>query len=64
MEKPAPAMPFKKRTAAYFVEKSKKLKGPQKLVVALEMSRYLTDAREHGLSFEELKQSGFKFATV
>ena len=55
---------FERRTAEYFAEKAKKAKGKEKLLVALEMSKYLTAAREQGLSFEELKKAGFKFATV
>lgn len=55
---------FQKRTAQYFEQKAKQAKGTEKLLVALEMSKYLTAAREHGLSFEELKEAGFKFATV
>lgn len=56
--------PFEKRTARYFEQKAKQVKGKEKLLVALEMSKYLTAAREHGLSFEELEKAGFKFATV
>ena len=56
--------PFEIRTAQYFADKAKQAKGKDKLVVALEMSKYLTAAREHGLSFEELEKAGFKFATV
>jgi hypothetical protein len=55
---------FERRTAEYFAQKAKKAKGKEKLLVALEMSKYLTAAREHGLSFEELEKAGFKFATV
>jgi hypothetical protein len=55
---------FETRTAAYFSDKSKQAKGKEKLLVALEMSKYLTAAREHGLTFEELEKAGFKFATV
>ena len=33
------------------------------MLVALEMSNYLREARHQGLSFEELEKSGFKFAT-
>jgi hypothetical protein len=55
---------FQKLPAAYFAEKAKQAKGPEKLLVMLEMSKYLTSAREHGLSFEELKELGFRFATV
>ena len=65
MEKTSITKPvFERRTAAYFTEKSKKAKGTEKWLVALEMSKYLTAAREHGLSFEELKEAGFRFATV
>ena len=56
--------PFQKRSAGYFDEKAKQAKGTEKMLVALEMSKYLTAAREHGLSFEKLKELGFKFATV
>lgn len=55
---------FEKLTAQYFEQKAKQAKGTEKLLVALEMSKYLTAAREHGLSFEELEKAGFKFATV
>lgn len=55
---------FQKRSAEYFAEKIKQAKGTQKMLVALEMSNYLREARQHGLSFEELKQLGFKFATI
>jgi len=55
---------FQKRTAEYFAEKTKQAKGTGKMLVALEMSNYLREARRNGLSFEELKQQGFKFATV
>ena len=55
---------FQKRTAEYFAEKVKQAKGTDKMLVVLEMSTYLKEARKYGLSFEELKQQGFKFATV
>lgn len=55
---------FQQRTAEYFAEKVKQAKGTGKMLVALEMSNYLKKARQHGLSFEELKKQGFKFATV
>ncbi len=55
---------FQQRTAAYFAEKTKEAKGTAKMLVALEMSNYIREARKHGLSFEELKKAGFKFATV
>ena len=55
---------FQRRTAEYFAEKAKQAKGTDKMLVALEMSNYLKEARKYGLSFEELKQQGFKFATV
>lgn len=55
---------FETRTAEYFSEKIKQAKGTGKMLVALEMSNYLREARRHGLTFEELKQQGFKFATV
>ena len=53
---------FRKLSADYFNKKAKQAKGPGKLLVALEMSKYLTEARQNGLSFEELEKSGFKFA--
>jgi hypothetical protein len=55
---------FQQRTAAYFAEKIKQAKGADKMLFALEMSSYIRDARRHGLTFEELKKQGFKFATV
>ena len=55
---------FQKLTDRYFAEKAKQAKGPEKLLVMLEMSKYLTSAREHGLSFGGLKKDGFRFATV
>lgn len=64
MQKPVQQQPFEIRTAEYFAQKSRQAKGREKLLVALEMSKYLTAAREHGLSFEELEKAGFKFAKV
>ena len=63
---PQSAIPpeFQQRTAEYFAEKIKQAKGTGKMLIALEMSNYIREARKHGLSFEELKQLGFKFATV
>ncbi len=55
---------FEKRSAQYFEQKAKQATGKEKLLVALEMSKYLSAAREQGLSFEELEKAGFKFATV
>lgn len=55
---------FKRLSAEYFAEKAKQAKGTYKMLVALEMSNYIREARQHGLSFEELEKSGFKFATV
>jgi hypothetical protein len=55
---------FRELPASYFREKASQVRGPQKLLVMLEMSKYLTAAREHGLSFEKLKELGFRFATV
>lgn len=55
---------FQILTADYFKNKALQAKGTEKMLVALEMSKYLTAAREHGLTFEELKELGFKFATV
>jgi len=64
MQQSATPHKFQKRTAGYFAEKAKQAKGTGKMLVALEMSNYLREARQHGLSFEELKKAGFKFATV
>lgn len=64
MQQSVEKQPFEKRTAEYFAQKAKKAKGKEKLLVALEMSKYLTAARERGMSFEELKEAGFRFATV
>lgn len=55
---------FQELPAAFFHEKAKKVKGPDKLLVMLEMSKYITAAREHGLSFKRLEKAGFKFATL
>ncbi len=55
---------FQIRTADYFAKKAKQAKGREKLLVALEMSKYITAAREHGFTFEELENAGFKFATL
>ncbi len=63
MQKPGHP-PFEKRTAQYFEQKAKQVNGKEKLLVALELSKYLTAAREYGLSIEELEKAGFKFATV
>lgn len=56
--------PFQERTVEYFAQKSQKAKGKEKLLVALEMSKYITAAMKHGLSFEDLEKAGFRFATV
>jgi hypothetical protein len=55
---------FRRLSADYFVEKAKKVKGPEKFLVALEKSKYLSEALKNGLSFTDLKELGFKFATV
>lgn len=55
---------FLRLSAEYFHKKAAKVKGPKKLLVMLEMSKYLTNAREHGLPFEDLKNDGFRFATL
>lgn len=55
---------FQRLSSDYFHKKAAKVKGPQKLLVMLEMSKYLTAAREQGLSFEDLKKDGFRFATL
>ncbi len=54
----------RKLTADYFAQKSKQAKGPEKFLIALEMSKYISEARRSGISFEELIKAGFKFATV
>jgi dihydroxyacetone kinase len=64
MQKPINHKQFEVLTADYFAQKAKNAKGKEKMLVALEMSKYLTLAREHGLSLEELEKAGFKFATV
>ena len=64
MQQPVNSGKFEIRTAEYFKQKAEKAKGTEKMLVALEMSKYLTAAREHGLSFDELEKAGFKFATV
>jgi hypothetical protein len=56
--------PFEKRTAQYFEQKAQQVKGKEKFLVALEKSRYISDALSNGLSFSDLKELGFKFATV
>lgn len=63
MQKPGHPL-FEKRTAQYFEQKAKLVNGKDKLLVALELSKYLTSARENGLSIKELEKAGFKFATV
>jgi hypothetical protein len=55
---------FEIRTAEYFAEKAAKVSGPNKLLVALEKSKFISSALQHGLSFNDLKRLGFKFATV
>jgi hypothetical protein len=55
---------FQQRTAQYFAEKIKQAKGTDKMLIALEMSNYLREAGKNGLSFDDLKKAGFKFATV
>lgn len=55
---------FRELPASYFQEKAKKVSGPNKLLVMLEMNKYIRAAREHGLSLEELEKAGFKFATL
>ncbi len=64
MQQLTTAEKFQKRTAEYFTEKVKKAKGTGKMLVALEMSNYIREARQYGLTFEELQKAGFKFATV
>lgn len=55
---------FEKRTAEYFTLKASKAKGKEKFAVALEKSRYISEALHNGISFDDLRKSGFKFATV
>ena len=55
---------FQKRSAEYFNKKAKQAKGTGKMLVALEMSNYIREARRHGLSCEELEKLGFRFATL
>jgi len=55
---------FPRLKAIYFIEKAAKVKGPEKLLVALEKSKYISEALQNGLSFSDLKELGFKFATV
>lgn len=55
---------FRELSAAYFHEKARKVKGPDRLLVMLEMSKYITAARKHGLSLEQLEKAGFKFANL
>ncbi len=64
MQQAAKQKEFHRLSAEYFHNKADKVKGPKKLLVMLEMSKYLTAARENGLSFEDLKKDGFRFATV
>jgi hypothetical protein len=64
MQQSTTTQKFQKRTAEYFNEKAKQAKGTGRMLVALEMSTYIREARQHGLSFEELQKAGFKFATV
>lgn len=64
MQQAAKQKGFHRLSAEYFHKKADKVKGPHKLLVMLEMSKYLTAARENGLSFDELEQDGFRFATV
>jgi hypothetical protein len=56
--------PFEKLSAQYFEQKAKEVKGKEKFLVALEKSRYISAALSNGLSFSDLKELGFKFATV
>jgi hypothetical protein len=55
---------FQRRSAEYFAEKARQAKGTEKFLVALQKSRYISDALKNGLSFSDLKEQGFKFATV
>jgi hypothetical protein len=64
MQEAAQHKKFHKLPADYFHKKAKEAKGSDKLLVALEMSKYLTEALQNNLSFEELEKSGFKFATL
>ncbi len=64
MQQPATTHKFQERTAEYFAEKAKQAKGTGKIFVALEKSKYIAEALKNGLSFSDLKEQGFKFATV
>ncbi len=55
---------FRELPASYFHEKAKLVNGPNKLLVMLEMNNYIRDALHNGLSFQQLKELGFRFATV
>lgn len=55
---------FQRLTEQYFADKAKNAKGTKIWLVMLEKSKYLTAAREHGLTFDDLKEDGFRFATV
>ena len=55
---------FQRRTAEYFAEKARQAKGTEIWLVALEKNKYISDALKNGLSFTDLKELGFKFATV
>ena len=64
MQKSETPHKFKKLSAEYFIEKAKQVKGSEKFLVALEKSRYISEALKNGLTFTDLKELGFKFATV
>ncbi len=55
---------FHELPASYFHEKAKQVSGPNKLLVMLEMNKYVRDALQNGFSFDQLKELGFRFATV
>ena len=54
---------FPRLPAIYFTLKAAKVNGPNKLLVALEKNKYISDALQNGLTFSDLKELGFKFAT-
>lgn len=55
---------FKTLTAAYFTDKAARAIGKEKFLIALEKSQYISAALQNGLSFADLRKSGFEFATV
>lgn len=64
MQSSSKAPEFQQLNAEFFAEKARDAKGAGKLLVALEMSNYISKAVQHGLSLEELEKAGFKFAKL